>query len=339
MNNLSIEFYEGLPFDYEDFLIEKYKSFITNCRYISVYFPNEKHKYALAKTDGQITDIFVFGVDEDTCNCYNSLVDIASDVVDEFTKSVFEKFPTINRIKFSASYRKYDLAKSFLLSTANDYILDLPDSLDDYYLKLGTATRRHLKNYRARLLRDFPNAQFVVKQKNEIDESVINKIVQLSYSRMKSKGIIPGKTQKDVIDFYNFSQHYGLVTYIEVDGEIIAGSISYILSDHFFFFMIAHENKFSKYNPGQICIVNAIQTAIEMKLKTFHFLWGDNDYKMRFMAMPTPLTTYVFCRSYSLDFIMSKVKASLSIFLLNVRQSKLAKPLRDAIKNFRKKNL
>ena len=103
MNNLSIEFYEGLPFDYEDFLIEKYKSFITNCRYISVYFPNEKHKYALAKTDGQITDIFVFGVDEDTCNCYNSLVDIASDVVDEFTNVI---------TSYSIHYTKlYDIAK------------------------------------------------------------------------------------------------------------------------------------------------------------------------------------------------------------------------------------
>lgn len=338
MNNFSFEFYEGLPFEYEDFLIEKYKSFITNCRYISVYFPDEKHSYALVKINSQVSEIFVFGIDADSCNCYNSLVDIAPEAITAFTKSVFEKFSGIKKLKFSASYRQYSLEKSFLFSTANDYILDLPETLDSYYSKLGSTTRRHLKNYRARLLRDFPNVQFVVKQKNEIDKEVIARIVQLSYSRMKSKGIIPGKTQKDVLDFYHFSQYYGLVSCIEVDGEIIAGSISYVLGDRFFLFMIAHENKFSKYNPGQICIVNTIQTAIEMNLKTFHFLWGDNDYKMRFMAMPKPLTTYIFYRSYSPDFMLSKIKALLSIFLLNIRQSNFTKPLRDAIKNFRKKN-
>ncbi len=338
MNNFSFEFYEGLPFEYEELLIEKYKSFITNCRYINVYFPDENHNYALVKANEEISDIFIFGKNGDICNCYNSLVEIDSKVVDAFTKALFDKFPTINKLKLSASYRKYDLEKSFVLSTANDYVVDLPKTLDDYYQKLGSTTRRHLKNYRSRLMKDFPTAKFVVKTKENIDEALIDKIVQLSYSRMKSKGIIPGKTQKDVVDFYNFSQYYGLVNYIEVEGEIIAGSISYIINNRFFLFMIAHDNSFSKYNPGQICIVNAIQTAIGLNLHTFHFLWGDNDYKLRFMALPRPLITYVFYRSYSVDFIKSKLKAALSIFLLTVRQSEFTKPIRNAVKNFRKRS-
>lgn len=339
MDKFSYEYYEGLPFDYEEFLIEKYKSFISNCRYIEIYFPNDKHYFAILKKEDKISEIIVFGILDKNCNCYNSLVNIDQAILKEFSNNVFSKFTALSNIRFSSSYLKYDLKKSFLLSTANDYILNLPDSLDTYFAELGATTRRHLKNYKARLLRDYPQAHFVTKYTSQIEREEIDRIVQLSFQRMKSKGIIPGKNQNDVNDFYRYSQYYGLVGYIEIDGQIVAGSISYIIDNRFFLYMIAHDNDFAKFNIGQLCIVYLIQLAIGKKFKTFHFLWGENDYKMRFNATPHQLSTYVFYKTYSIDFMLSKAKARFSRFLIQVRLSKYSKPVRNAIKFYRRSNL
>jgi len=336
MNKFSFEHFSGLPIDYEEFIIERYKSFITTCQYIKIYFPNYDYHYTLVKEGDNINEIFIYGIKENSCNCYNSLVSIDQDVIKQFAESIFINFPTLNKIKYAASYLSYNLKKSFLASTANDYILNLPSKMDDYYSNIGTTTRRHLKNYKSKLLRDYPNTRFVKKTGIEIKKELIDKIVQLSYRRMKSKGIIPGKDEKDAIDFYKYSQFYGQVSYIELDGVIIAGSISYLLNDRFFLFMIAHDNDFSKYNPGQLCIIFSVQEAIDMKMKTFHFLWGDNDYKVRLGANQKLISSYIFYKSYSFGFFVSKFKAGLSRFLLAARQSKYAKPLRDAIKGFRK---
>ena len=337
MNKFSFEHFSGLPIDYEEFLIDRYKSFITSCRYIEIYFPNDKYHYTIVKENDSIIDIFVYGLTENSCSCYNSLTTIHPDILTLFTESLFNKYPTLNKIKYSASYAEYNLKKSFLSSTANDYILNLPAHMNGYFQAIGTTTRRHLKNYKSKLLRDYPGTQFIKKTTTDIEKTIIDKIVELSYNRMKSKGIIPGKGKKDAIDFYNYSQFYGQVNYIEVDNAVIAGSISYVIDNRFFLYMIAHDNGFSKYNPGQLCILLAIENAIEMGLQTFHFLWGDNDYKIRLGAEKKQISSYVFYRSYSVDFFISKLKAGMSRNLLAIRQSKYTKPLRDAIKNLRKK--
>lgn len=334
---ISIECFKGLPEEYESFLIEKYKSYITTCRYIEIYYPTYDNNYMLVYENTNLVDVLIFGNKGNICTCYNSLVKIDQNIINEFTKELFKNFPEIKKIQIAASYLSYDLKKSFLFSESNDYILNLPSTIDEYYLGLGSTTRRHVKNYKARLLRDYPEVHFREKIKNEIDESMIDKIVQLSFDRMKFKGIIPGKDHNDTNDFYRYSQHYGCVAYVEINGTIVAGCISYILDQRIFLYMVAHDNDFSRYNLGQLCIIYLIQTSIEKKLKTFHFLWGENDYKMKLSAKPHSLLSYTIYQAYSLDFVISNVRAVFSRFVISVRLSRYSKPLRDVIKFFRRK--
>jgi len=336
---ISIECFKGLPIDYESFLIEKYKSYITTCRYIEVYYPTYENNHMLVYENTNLIEIMIFGNKGNTCTCYNSLVNIDQNVISEFSKEIFKKFPEIIKIKIAASYTNYDLNRSFLSSKSNDYILSLPSTIDEYYLGLGSTTRKHIKNYKSRLLRDYPEVLFSTKSGNEIDESIIDEIVQLSFNRMKFKGIIPGKDHNDTNDFFRYSQHYGCIAYIEIDGSIVAGCISYIINQRIFLFMIAHDNNFSKYNLGQLCIIYLIQISIAKKLTTFHFLWGENDYKMKLSAKPHSLLSYTIYRAYSVDFIISNARAMFSRILIIIRLSKYSKPFRDTIKFYRRRVL
>ena len=335
---ISVEIHKNLPSDYEFWLVEKYESYITSCRYIEIYYPAHQINYMLIFENKNLTDLIIFGNEGNTCICFNSLVTMPQEVIEIFAENVFNKYPTVQKIRLAGSYKSYNLKRSFLFSKSNDYILSLPIKTDDYYSQLGSTNRRHIKNYNAKLLRDYPDVRYITVFKNDIKESVIDKIVQLSFNRMKSKGITPGKSPKDTNDFYRYSQHYGCVAYIEINGQIVAGSISHILNNRIYLYMIAHDNNFAKYNVGQLCIVNLIKASINLKLSTYHFLWGDNEYKVRLHAKPHALFSYVIYRAYSFSFIVNKIKAKSSRTLINIRQSKYSKPLREAIKSYRRKS-
>ena len=334
---ISFECFSGLPLEFESFLLEKYDSYKTTCRYLEIYFPTCDINHMLVYDDDKFVELLIFANRGDTTTCFNLFVDFDHHIVTRFTELIFVTYPFVRRVKFNASYKDLGLKKSFLFSKANDYIVDLPSTVDDYYMQLGSTTRKHIKNYKSRLLRDSPQAIFQLKNGAEIDDNIIDRIIQLNVERMKYKGIVPGLSSDENAKIHAFSQYYGRVAYIEIDGEIIAGCIAYVLNKRLFLHIIAHDNNHSKYNVGQLCLFYLIQSAIESQLSTFHFLWGDNEYKMRFGAKPHALFSYFIYRSYSVGYFINKTKTIFLRNFLRFRNSKYSKPIRDVVKGYRRK--
>jgi len=336
---ISIECFKGLPIEYESFLIEKYDSFITTCRYIEVYYPTYDINYMLVYENSNLSELLIFGNRGNKATCFNSLVSIDQNIVTEFQKNIFEKYPFIKKIEIVASYKNYFLNKSFLINKNDDQILNLPSTIDDFYLKLGYHTRKNIKNRRVKLLIDYPKVKFITKFGVDIEESIVDKIIQLNCDIMKQKGIIPGIDNTYKNNIYKYSQHYGCVTYIEIDGVIVAGCISTVLNKGVFAHVLAHDNNFSKYHVGEACMFYLIQTSIEKGLSTFHFLWGENELKKRFMAKPNILYSYYIYKSNSFDYFYNRLKISYQNILANFKNSKFTKPIKKAIKYYRKKKM
>lgn len=335
---ISIECYNGLPFEYESFLIEKYDSFMTTCRYIEIYNSEYEMFYLLVKENNQLIELILYGNINDTSTCFNSLVNIDEYIISECLKKIFEKYQGIKKIKIIASYNKYLFKNSFLTSEFNDHIVKLPGSIDEYYSELGRSTRQRLRNRKVKLLRDYPEVSFVTKFGIEIEERMIEKIIQLNYERMKHKGKIHGKDDIFKNNIYKYSQYYGCVSYIEIDHEIAAGSISIIINNRIFGLVSAHDNKFSPYNLGEASIFFVIETAIEKRLSAFHFLWGESELKNRLLAKPQMLSSYIIYRSNSLEYLLGKLNALFLRKLMVLKQSNFTKPIRNAIKNYRSRS-
>lgn len=336
---ISIEFFRGLPLEYESFLIEQYDSFMTTCRYIEIYYPTHDVNYMIVIEDGNMIELLVFGNKDKTCTCFNSLVNINQHIVDEFIKNIFQTYSFVKIIIIGASYNCYRLNNSFLKSSTNDYILYLPSTIDDYYLGLGSKMRRNLKSSQAKLLRDFPLVNFVTIFSDEITEDIITRVIQLNIERMKHKGVIPGKNDADIQKIYNFSKHYGCVAYIEIDGKMIAGNICYILNNRIFGHVIAHENNFSSYNIGYLCQLHLIQTLIGKGLSKFHFLWGNSEYKLKLLAKPHSLFSYHVYRAYTFSLFINKYKAEFLGLIVQARNSTFIKPLRSIVKSYRRNRM
>lgn len=336
---ISIECHKNLPVEYEAFLIDRYDSFLTNCRYIEIHYQGYDFIYMLVYDQDKLSDLLIFGNKGETSSCFNSLVRIDQEVINSCIKKVFENYPQIKRVKIDASYNKYNLKRAFLYSKFEDYILDLPTTMDEYYSMLGRSTRRTTKNRKAKLIKDYPNVKFDDKFGEEISETLIDEIIKLNISRMKSKGKTPGRGLSDAQNFYQYAKHYGCATYIEVNGRIIAASLSIMLHKQMYGIINAHDNEFSKYNAGEMCALYRIQTAIEKDYTTLHFLWGESDLKTRLLGKPKSLYSYYIYRAYSINYLISNIK-SISLHLIRlVRHSKFTKPIREAIKLYRRQKL
>jgi len=257
------ECFKGLPIAYESFLMQRYDSFITTCRYIEIYYPTYDINYFLVYNESNLMDVFVFGNNGNTSQLFNSLVEIKNDIMPELIKNIFERFPFIRKVIIDASYTSYFLNNSFMLSKSDDYILNLPSTMDDYCLELGYHTRKNIKNRKVRLQKEYSTINFVTKYGNEIKKTVIDKIIQLNCDRLKHKGIKPGKYNTDNDNIYKYSTSYGCVSYLEIDGLIVAGCISTIVNKGIFIHVIAFDNNYAKNNVGEICVFQLIQTSIE----------------------------------------------------------------------------
>jgi len=334
---ISIECIKGLPLQYESFLKEKYDSYITTCRYIEVYYPTYDIHHMLVYEDETLIDLLIFGNGQAISKCFNSLVVIGQNVIDACIEKVFEIYPTIKKVTIDASYNCYTLRRSVLSFLSDNHILELPASMDEYYSTLGSSTRQTIKNRRVRLMRDYPEAKFVAKFGPEIDEVIVDKIIQLNIERLKFKGRIPRIDNVYKDNLYKYSQYYGFAVYLEINGEIVAGNISTILNKGVFGRITAYNNSYSKYNVGELCAFYAIQMSIERGLKTFHFLWGESDLKKRLLAKPHVLFSYIVYRTYSIDLIVSSLKAFCLRLLVNIRKSKYSKPVINVIKYYHRR--
>lgn len=336
---LIFESFKGLPNDYESFMIEKYDSFITTCRYIEVNHPDYDINYFKVLENGKLTEILVYGNKGKISKCFNSLVSINQNIISEFTENLFKTHPEINKIEIIASYVDYNLNKSFLSFKSDDQILKLPPTLDEYFQELSYHVRKNIKNRKSRFLKEFPAAKFVTKYGSEIEENIIDKIILLNSNRMQSKGTVPGidNTFKDSI--YRYSTFYGCVAYIEIEGVIVAGCITTLMKNKIFAHVIGHDNNYSKFNLGEMCFMYIIETSINKGLSTFHFLWGETEYKRRLLAKPHFLYFYYIYRTYSFDYFIDKIQVSISTLKLIIQQSSITKPVRDVIKSYRKRKL
>ena len=170
---ISIECNKGLPFEYESFLIERYDSFITTCRYVEVYYPTYDLNYMLVYRDGSLIELLLLGNKGTTTACFNALVKLDPDIMEICLKKIFEVYPQIRKIKIDASYVNYKLRNSVLFYKSDDHILNLPFALDVYTAKLGSKTRKHLKARNAKLVTEFSSVSFVTKFGTEIDRKSV----------------------------------------------------------------------------------------------------------------------------------------------------------------------
>lgn len=184
--------------------------------------------------------------------------------------------------------------------TTTDYILNLEDynTFDEYLSKMGPKTRRHLRYYRNRFQKKIKeeNAAFSVsimdKAENEMQE-VAKQIYRLNELRCQQKGFKSGSRT----EWIDVARKSGAIIFYHYNHKVIAGTIMTIVDDQAFLHTIAHDPEYNEFNIGNMVLQDTIRYAFDHGIKLFHFLWGDCEYKIRFLAKPYKMYDVIICKN------------------------------------------
>lgn len=336
---IKTEIHKGLPIEHEEFLMKRYNSYLTTCRYLEVYHPSYDFYHISFAQEGELKELIVFGNNGDTAFCFNSLASLDEGLIGEFSGLIFNKFPKISKVKIDAAYRTYQLAKSIMICKSDNQILDLPHTIEEYQTNLGSKKRKNIKNRMTKLLNDFHSVVFTIKYGNEISESVIETIVQFNRNRMRTKGKISGINNEFKKNIYKYACFYGCVGVLELDGKIVGGAIGTVINNDIFMHVIAYDESFSNYNIGEICAFNMIQHAIENGWSRFHFLWGKNELKRRMMAENHDLFSYYIFRNYSVEYYLVKIRVAINKRLILLKEMPIFQPIKKILMTVRMKKI
>jgi Acetyltransferase (GNAT) domain len=231
----------------------------------------------------------------------NELVEIGQDYVQYFTAAVFDRYPKVSTVNFNClAGRPVDFQLPWRRwKISQDIAIELPRCFDEYRSKLGKQTQKHLKYYVSRLQREFGEFAFHVAATQEIDPTMIGRIIEMNRMRMKGKSIRSGYNGISETKIMEFCRHYGLVCTVSIDGKTVAGAICYEVGNQAYLEAISHDPGYNKYNVGQVCLYLTVKHLIEKGRDSFHLLWGENEYKYRFLGVKQDLYFISMYRSYA----------------------------------------
>jgi hypothetical protein len=231
----------------------------------------------------------------------NELIEIEQEYIQYFAETVFSRYPTITTVNFNCLKRRIVNFRYpwRLWQTSHDIAIELPRSFEEYHSKLGRQTQKHIRYYINRLHRDYADFAFHVAAVHEIDPTVIGRIIEMNQLRMKDKNIRSGYNNLFEKKIIEFCRHYGLISTVSVQGKIVAGTICYEVGNQAYLEAISHDPGYDKYNVGQVCLYLTVKHMIEQERDFFHMLWGENEYKYRFLGLKQDLFYFSIYRSTS----------------------------------------
>jgi hypothetical protein len=218
---------------------------------------------------------------------------------EQMTAALFNRFPSARRLETElAAVNPAELAlPSLVYGESADFVTPLPSSAEAYLERLAKSTRQGLRRAVRALSRKFADYDVDVARRGAIKEDQIARIVELNRARMRAKNKLSRLDAAELRRIQRLAKVCGVVTTIRAEGRIIAGAICSELPGHSYLHVIAHDDAYSRFSPGTVCLLLAIEESIRGGAREFHLLWGEAEYKRRLQGAYRPLYTFAVFRT------------------------------------------
>jgi hypothetical protein len=316
---------DSVPADMGKMLVSLYQSAFCVFEYFELsHYSNKINALAIYTTGSNPDHVIYYTISGSQLSVLNENFDIDIVCLEYFVRSVFHEYPKLKAIHFNRLRCGIDSFSwpRIIWNKTHDIVLELPETMAAYRSLLGKRTKANMSNYSNKLRREF-DFSFDLAFGKQIDPSTIREIISLNRMRMRSKGMISAIDAALEERIIRFSQSYGIVGTVRLDGRIAAGTICYGVGGHCYADVIAHDPAYNKYSIGQVCIYLMIQSLIERGMRFFHMAGGDNDYKFRLLGVGRDL--------YSVSIFRSELIKKIGLFR-HIEKHRYVTTLRDLLK-------
>jgi hypothetical protein len=262
---------------------------------------NNVGTYVARTNDKKALAIFVFRKVKDKVQVINSVIKISEEEIHRFAKNVFATFRSVNIISFHAVQTELHTLSvpHHKINFSEDIVVPLPDTVQEYLDSLGKNTKKNVKYYSNKLKRNFPSFEYKVYEKEDVDERHIMDIIKIKNTRMADNSKSMTIDEKEIQRIIQLVRLCGFVGVATIDGRVCAGSIGYRIGENAFGGVIAHDLSYDDYWIGMLCCYLTICASIDMGCKEYHFLWGRDEYKYRWLGVQRDLDNLTVYRSWT----------------------------------------
>ncbi len=263
----------------------------------------------VSRRNGHIKTLVLFERIGRCARVLNEVFDVAGDELREFADAVFAQHRELQAISINSAFldAKPSRYPCWSVEVSEDYQLSLPHSAEDWLASLSSQTREKFRAHLRRAQRRQPGFVFRTMTGSAIGEAQVRRVIELNRARMMRKGRRFGMSEADQDRLLQMMHERGLLSVIEIDGELRAGLLCTLAGDDIYMHVIAHDPQFDELRLGFLCCALTIQDAIDRRLRRFHFLWGRYDYKTQLGGERRSLSRVLLLRGPAACLIRSRL--------------------------------
>lgn len=243
--------------------------------------------------------IYLFRNDGRTVRVLNELIKVDEDNINRFAKTIFATYPSVAAITFHAIRPDiHHLSYPYqLFNHAEDIVILLPASIDEYLRRLSKSTRRTIRSYANKLTTRNPSFRFLWCEKEQAKEDEIREIIRMNRERMRIKHRSSDITEAETLRIVKMVRSCGLVGVATIDDRICGGTIAYRSGTNFYIVVSAHDPVYDDLRLGTLCSYFAVCECIVRGGEECHFLWGRYEYKFSLLGVSRNLDNLTVYRS------------------------------------------
>lgn len=178
-------------------------------------------------------------------------------------------------------------------------IINFSQTWEDYWSGLSKTTKKNLKWYKNKLLRD---GHLIIELNTNYSSADADDLFRLHYQRWKmepSKSVL-ARLEAFERDIMRMLADKGWLKmfFLTYNGRRIAGMFMYDYEGKRYFHKGGYDLTYKDLSPGTVLIFEAIKNAFETGMRSFDFLSGDEPYKSHFTKDRIHCYSFIAAKSY-----------------------------------------
>jgi Acetyltransferase (GNAT) domain len=246
--------------------------------------------------------VLLFWRDGDTLEVLNKAFPMASADAVRACRALFRALPSARRIHLEILFPpgQLNLPKR-VLSWADDMVIDLPPTTDEYYASLGKRTRKNVRNHQNRLRREHPDLVTTTGVTGGPAVTLFAQFLTWHLARARTKGTESGYVSKPrrAEETAALLRELGEAQVTTIDDRVATLEFVFYVGDHAALYAGSFDERFEHLDLGFLSTYWAIREAIGRGARHYHLLWGTDYYKSLLGARPVRATRLSVFRSQS----------------------------------------
>jgi len=252
---------------------------------------------------GEVVGVLLFRLRVDQVLLLTEMFSLEQAVADAFSRAVFTRFREVKTIHFNAISLSGTLTGWPLQHYAfsENYVISLPQSVDQYRASIGKSTRKTLRGYGNRLQRDFPDFSWDVRAVGEMRahelRSVIRQLHRFKRDSLAARGKRAEISRRETARLLILARHAGLIGIARIGDRVCGGSLACRIGGNYVMLLSAADPALASYRLGILCCFWSVCDCIRAGGQECHLLWGRYQYKTQLLGEPRSLLRLTIYRS------------------------------------------